>query len=74
MTNSITRNVVRKNLRAHVVNENGRPLCGGGFLARLETAWQTDLAEPNCQRCLAIQAKRLLKLTPPPNHDFLFEI
>jgi hypothetical protein len=63
MTTSISRAHSRsKHLRTHIM-EGNRPLCGGGFQARLENAWQADLGEPTCQRCLAIQAKRRLNLS-----------
>ena len=57
-------------LRAHAIAENGRPLCGGGNGARIVRLWQSDLAEPNCERCLAILARRANQ----PSHTFTFEI
>jgi hypothetical protein len=39
--------------RVHAINALGKPVCGGGHQARV-AEWQTDLAEPNCKRCLTI--------------------
>ena len=46
----------QQRFRVHVA-KGGRPLCGGGRLARLVTGWQQEIGEATCARCLAIAKK-----------------
>jgi len=63
---AIIKNLRNSRLKVHLSTESGRPLCGGGHLARSATAWQTDLGEANCQKCLSIQARKSATFNPPP--------
>jgi hypothetical protein len=65
---NITKPHTHKQLRVHATNDAGRPLCGGGHLARLADAWQTDLAAVNCERCLAIQNSGRMQMPPPADN------
>ena len=54
----ISRPDYKNKVRKVHAEKNGRPLCGGGYLARLVSGWQTEIAEVNCKRC-----RKILKLT-----------
>lgn len=56
--------------RTHALSEAGRPLCGGGHNARQENTWQTDLADPDCHRCLTILARRVAQAAQPAPISF----
>ncbi len=44
--------------KVHAVRGDGRPLCGGGFLAKSAPAWQDDIGPVNCSACLGIMERR----------------
>ena len=58
--------------RVHAINALGKPVCGGGHHAR-SAEWQTDLAEPNCKRCLAIlnRQSQIVNSSAPPRRKTL---
>lgn len=47
--------------KVHAVRSDGRPLCGGGFMARRANAWQEDIGPINCDACLKIKEGRAAK-------------
>lgn len=49
--------------RRHIFNAGNRPICGGGYGAKSVVAWQIDLGEADCQRCLAILERQKTKQT-----------